>query len=362
MGIVEDLLEHSVDALTEHPFLIAGAVAVGGLLAMAGEEAYSDSSDSSPSVYGVQLNRQQKTISQLERELAEKEEEKKAKEKSAGAWIEETERIWKELEGYRHELFLPGSLEEVKNSLDTARALLEKGIPEAAAPAARNACQLAKLTREKLVRCELAWERQYQRLLEKRRRVEQFTAHCAAWEVRVQTEEGEEAAAIDVDYWSDGRLTELTRQLEIKEVERECSTEELQELVERTEKLLNRMEELPQEAAAAFLDSQQRLWLCENVYHALLRRGWMPVREDFYGCEDGDDRKAVYLRMQNAQGTNVNFRFTARGGFQVSAVFRDVGNRDLQQHLADTLLGILREDGFAVTEFQSLTELTGRKK
>lgn len=347
MGVMEDILEESVDVLSEHPFLFLGAVAVGGLIGLSSaQSAHWDD------FYTGQQNLQEEVISGLETELEACEKERNNQKCSAKRMIQEAEGILDEIKEYRWEMFLPGCVEEIRNSLDIAIALEQNGDTEAAVSAGRNALLMAQLKKKKLIEYELAWEKVYKSLLEQRAQAKQFTEQCKAWKIKVQTDEGEEETDIDVDYWISGRLGQISRQLELGEVSREYSTEELQELMESTAAVLDQMKSLPQEAAESFLDSQQRLQLCESVYNALLQRGWRLEGEDSYGYEDGDDRNPIYLQMQNPAEIHMNFQFTRQGGFQVSALFPGVGNRNLQRHLEDTILEILRQDGFIVTEFR----------
>ncbi len=348
MGAVRDFIEERVDIVSDHPFLFLGAVALGSLISLSSEQPnYGNNS------YAGQRDLQEETISGLEKELEACEKRRNDQKCSAEQMIREAEEILDEIKNYRWEMFLPDCVKEVRNSLDIAVALEKNDDIEATISAARNALLMAQLKKKKLVEYELAWERMYQSLLELRTQAEQFAEQCTAWKVKVQTDEREEEADIDVDYWTSGRLGQISRQMELGEVSRECSTEELQGLVESTTAILNQMKNLPQEAAEAFLDSQQRLQLCESVYNALFQRGWTLEREDSYGYEDEDDRNPMYLQMQNPAEIHMDFQFTSQGGFRVSVSFRGVGNQDLRQHLEYTVLEILRQEGFTVTEFHS---------
>lgn len=357
MSELVDLISDGADFLQELKPILTGIAILGTMVALMGTDDTLPEADVS-SYESKALKQQAEIISDLEREkknLEESQNKKKQQQMQVEDWLKQTEELIKEICQYRYKLFVPGNVEDIQSAIAQAKDFLKKGAGQAAFSEAYDAWQMAEMTKSRLIDFELEWETEYENFVKAGIRAEMLFNQCAAWEVHVRTDEGEETVEINVDYWTRGRLREIYDKVPGQELPRECRTEEIRQKIAETEEMIGQMQRLPEAAAQAFLDSQMRAEQCETVYRALIKRGWTLENDRAYGYEKNDNRNNVILQMQNAVQDRVSLIFEGHGSFRVSARFRDANNRDFQKHLSDLLRRALTEDGFTLTDIQILT-------
>lgn len=290
---------------------------------------------------------QTRTLNCIRAEKQALEQQRNQKVQQTKDYLSEAQDLLERIQGHRHDFFLPGCAIEIEDSIRQAKDFVNKHLDQAAYSEAFHASRTARTYLDRVLTLEIAWEEARMALLERVEFLTRFGDQCQA---RIHTDVGEETVSLDLDYWTDGELTQLRGQ--IPEFHEDLTTSGLQERARQADILLAQMQGLPQTAVEAFLDSRLRTELCEAVYRTLLDRGWTLAGESAFGYENGDNRQAVYLRMRNAVGDGLFFEFRAQGQLRANLRFHRASSRGLQDHLSATVRNALTDCGFHITDFQ----------
>ncbi len=363
MEIIENITESLADASP----VLKGAAVMGGLILLLGALSEDGSSAfdreyeqfwNQADYNRTELEEQESVIRDLEKQKQSLEEEKAERavnqSEQTEKWIEETKQLRDEIAGKRHAMFLPGALEEIDLAMEQTEVFKEKGAGQAAFLEAGNACRMARRDKKIILDREIEWEQAYTAYLETEAVVKGLKELYGAWPVQVPAAEGNEQVTLDVDYWTRGQLSGFYDQAMALTPDRSLGTEELVKRTERLAGIRDRMRDLNTEAVEKFMDAAQRMEMCEAVYHAMQKRGWILDGERAFGHDEDDERQPAFLIMRNAVWDRVSFRFTENGGFHVSVRISKTGNRDLQQYLAEMIRQALNENDFTITDFQTL--------
>lgn len=208
---------------------------------------------------------------------------------------------------YAHEQFLPGRMDQLERQMEQVRHNLEMGLSEAVIVASQQLYLAFSDMRVELERLQNEWRLLYQ------------TAWEAAYHFVATAEECQEVLAvdlrgndlpyrIDVNYWSDGRLSELIAAgLQIRESLEDTAalpgTETfLQMLQNDIPELFRALEETVLDARITALNSQLRINIADLVVQALQEQGFSLEISDY---RSSDMRLGFGAQLSNMEGNKV---------------------------------------------------------
>jgi hypothetical protein len=216
----------------------------------------------------------------------------------------------------RHNQFCPGTLAKLERDLKQAQQNLQQGVSEAAIASAQVAYHGLSDLRLELERLEAEWHLLQAAAL---RSTEEILAlatanrQCKAIDLGGQ----ELDIAIEVDYWTEGKLSQLVQQ--VQELQRQIRSEEpimsidaLRDVVERIAPALrNQLEEIIWEARSKVLGSQLRINIADIAVQALGRQGFSLVDATY----EGQDQRGRYVvKVQHIDGSEVVVLVTPKEG------------------------------------------------
>ena len=198
-------------------------------------------------------------------------------------------------EHYLHERFAPGQLSKLARDVRQATDNLAANAPEAALSTAQRAYQELSDLRVRLEEQEQEWQLWRSAALENTRELlamAQQNRVCKAHDADDQPLDID----IEIDHWSNGRLTEYETQLEklIAKIDTDdnLSTDELRAIVERqTPELEYTLTSIVRDARLAVLSSQRRVNIADHVVQSLEQEGF--VLEG--GTYEGADMRSSYV-------------------------------------------------------------------
>ncbi len=229
------------------------------------------------------------------------------KQKVAEAFVADLTRILTETGQLPHERFAPGQMAQVQRHVQDARSSVAAGIPEAALSTAQNAYWQLTDLRALVMQKEAEFIMLHQGALEQARTIlEQARAHRHC-ELVSQHGDREEPLALEVDYWTQGELSNLEQALgaierRLVSEEQTLRTEEVQDMLLRLDEMQARIPAIVENARNHILSSQLRYNTAELVASALATQGF-DVEAGVY--EGGDQRGAYIAKVRNVAGTEV---------------------------------------------------------
>lgn len=235
----------------------------------------------------------------------------------ARTWIEGAKALRDFIDGhYRHQLFRPGALERLERDFEQARKNLEQGIPEAALAQAQRVYHDLSDLRLELERLEAEWHLWKSTALASAQEILALAqAHRTSKAVDLEGKELD--LAIEVDWWTGGRLSALEKELKsliyrLQSEKEFISLEELRNVVEQqVPSFRQRLEEIVKDARLAVLGSQLRINIADLVVQALREQGF-ELQEATY--EGEDMRGGYYVRVRHLDGGEVVVAVTPREG------------------------------------------------
>lgn len=166
--------------------------------------------------------------------------------------------------------------------------------------------------------------------------------------IRLATTQGMEEISFDAHFWSRDRLRPAAQAILAVNVLLDTPDDEILGRVDEARDVLRQLEEICQEAAASFVDSQQRLQLCLGVRETFLQRGWIQRRDEDCDFEDQDERNTLNLCLYSPANDEMRLAFHPDHTIGVRMNINGVYNRDLRQELAQALLSALEQWGVTV--------------
>ncbi len=269
-------------------------------------------------------------LKQLQTGMFNLEDEQERRKEIAQEWMNAAFDLHLFIDGtYDHHKFAPTELKKLENQLLRAEQNLDEGIPEAALLGAQEVYAGLSDLRIQLEEQWCEWETQYYAILEQAR-----SLHVLLQENRmvkaVDLEGNELNHDIEVDFWSQGQLTEqinfvanLVDQLENSS--NMLSTEMLVNLQKETlPGLSQQFMETITKARLKVIDSQIRINIADIVLQALQEQGFSYQKS---GYNDGDMRSAFFASVENLEGSQVII--------QVNPVSGADGRNELHIHSHD---------------------------
>ena len=221
----------------------------------------------------------------------------------AEEWLQNMRILRDEVEGLPHRRFAPGRMERIDGMIQQGALNISNGATQTSLGNAQEAYfELVELRAEVLYR-EQEFEAEYLRALENvRALIEEVRAHRQA--VVLGDSEETRDIEMDVDYWSRGRLAQLTEPLlkieaRLAAEKETLRLEQVRQLEEDAAALRRQLPEAVEAARRTIINSQA----CQNVAQAVVEvmevQGYT-VEEGVY--EGNDERGAYAVKMRNLGG------------------------------------------------------------
>lgn len=230
------------------------------------------------------------------------------KEEMARSWIDAAQVMRDFIEGnYRHQQFKPGELERLERAIRQAQENQAQGVFEAALAQAQQAYHDLSDLRLELERLEYEWNLWRSAAMESAEEIlalAQRNRRCKA----VDMEGQEMDIEVEVDWWTEGRLSALEEEVnrlttQIRDETSPPSTDELRRIVEQTvPELRQRLEKIVQDARLAVLGSQLRINIADLVVQALEEQGFS-IQDATY--EGEDMRGGYFAKVKHLDGSEV---------------------------------------------------------
>lgn len=205
----------------------------------------------------------------------------------------------------RHEKFKPGALDKIKTDLSLAENSYQSGHYQAVISSVQERYIEAQELRLELARLEHEWNMY---LLQAKTSAAEVLAHCETQEATsftIDTEEGSEEVAAEIDYWTDGKLTTLRQkvEMEIKQLDSdEISLESLKESIAKSTEWMQESEEITEEAREALVKSQVRQNISQSVADSFEGTGWYVTDSTYQGK---DQRSSLHVKFESPTGDEI---------------------------------------------------------
>ena len=261
-----------------------------------------------------QVNRLAGEIQQVRDDIQAKEVYRK---EVAETWIEAAQTIHDFIKAnYRHEHFAPGRVADLERSIQQARQNVKLHLHEPAISQAQDAYRQLSDLRLELEQLEQEWQMWLNAALGSSRELfeqAKTNRHCKALDMDGNVEHDEQGREVDieVDFWSNGRLSALEQKLaaQIQQLEQDdaLTTEAFRQIVEQTNpELQQELEQLVYEARVAVISSQLRFSIADMVVEKLAEQGFDALDDETY---EGEDMRSGYVaKVKNLRGDEVVIR------------------------------------------------------
>jgi hypothetical protein len=236
--------------------------------------------------------------------------DKQRKENLAQDLLHDVSKVWKDIHNkYQHDRFAPGRLQHLQKGLEMARSNIEQGMPEASIGTVQQTYLDLSDLRGELHYKESEWQLYYNAALQDLRSL--LAEAQASKQVEIETGEGSEAEKhqLDVDYWSNGRLSQYEQDLQglekqLIDGESSLTTEEVKALGQNISELESSLSEIVDQARLSIIGSQLRVEIANQVVDTLSSMGYEFKPED--AVFEGEDQRAAFVvKMKNSPGDEV---------------------------------------------------------
>ncbi|HEX8370729.1 MAG TPA: hypothetical protein VF604_19445 [Pyrinomonadaceae bacterium] len=235
----------------------------------------------------------------------------------ASAWLDDLRVVIAEVEKLPHERFAPGKLQRISMQVEQAEANLREGASQTALSGAQNRyLDLIELRAEVLYQ-EQIFEQAFMQAVQK---VKSLLAEIEAHSEATVYPQTEKEFNFKVNFWSGGKLEQVTN--ELSEIERRLESQkdslaidQVQALEKDAEALRGRMLEAVESAKIAIINSQACYNVSQVIEDVMAQQGF----EVADGVYEGEDQRAAYgLKMKN------------RGGDEVVTIITPSAERELE--------------------------------
>ena len=257
------------------------------------------------------------------------------------------------MENYRHEMFAPGAVTEIRRALEDAVNFRREKHDQEAVHTLYQAWQNARLAQRQILEGEKEWEEASIGYLTVHGSLQKVFASVTEMQVQFTTDCGHENLTMDADFWSEGRVKELQASMPEDSISKELTTEGIRQRSQQLRELAESLNQALTEAVDNFRCSQQRMELCESLYASFLDRGWYLEETAENGFKEGDPRRDVVLHLMSVARDTVEFIFSGAGRIEAKTTYRDVYNRNLTNYFSQILRQALQENGFTITQLTS---------
>lgn len=245
----------------------------------------------------------QQSIDEVQSRITRKE---KAHSRIAQFWIEQAQAYFNDIEQYRHELFAPAQLARLRTQLDQTMQDVKNETYEAAIASARSIFNNAAELKDRIIHQEIEWSDYFGMLQIVLADVKSNYNYYQSMRIIVPTDEGEEQIDARVDYWTDGRLTDVgaaIAAIDAKVVDADnITTSELISLREQLMELNRQMDDIREESIQALIASQVRNEVASSIADSLMDAGWVC---DGAAYEGNEESEAVHVKLRDNIGNEI---------------------------------------------------------
>lgn len=250
----------------------------------------------------------QQQIGELQSRVSQIENKEETLERMAGAWLQDLRILRDDVAQLPHQRFSPGSLERINGLIEQATINLHSGASQASLAQAQTAYfDLVELRSDVLYK-EQQFEAAYLHALEAvKSLIEEVRANREAVITRDETatdEAEQKEIEVDVDFWSKGRLSQMSERLQeiesrLEKEKQTLSLEQVRQLEEEASALGQKLPEAVEAARMTIINSQACFNVAEIVAGVMEEQGYS-VEEGTY---EGEDQRGAYaIKMRNPGG------------------------------------------------------------
>jgi hypothetical protein len=305
----------------------------------------------------LQINLQQQgqnlqnQITNLSNQIAAKEADQA---KRANIWLQDTKALLDAIDaGYEHEKFMPGVLSSLRSQLSLTQSNIQQGDYQAAIASAQQTFLAGQQLRLDLEQLTLEWNAYLKAAQEN---VAEVLALCDAnfsAQFTFSTEEGAETINAEIDFWTEGKLTELRQQVATQHQRLDkpdsLTLAEIKQIIADSQQYRQQSETLTEEAREKIIASQIRQNIGQIIESSLADMGF-EVTDAVW--EETDYRRALHVKLENPAGDQMVtiIKPTQQGnktGYHITTHLFDESSNDEEFRLErlNSMLGKLREEG-----------------
>ncbi len=273
----------------------------------------------------------------------------------AHQWLTDTQQFLNMIASeYRHEKFKPGALDQIRNEMSMNQGNFDQGNYQVAIATSQQSFLRASELRFEMEQLEMEWEAH---LEAGKQNATEVLAACdaqTACRFTFDTEEGAEEVAGEVDFWTQGALSDLRQKAEA-ELKRlgasdDLTLDDLKRSVSQSDEWREQSLELAERAKEALLASQLRNNLGQMIEDALSEAGW-EITDATY--EGEDFRGAVHVKLQNLPGDEIVTIIAPEPGegntiqnkLNISFFDHSTNDETFRQERLRAITGIFQEQG-----------------
>ncbi|MGI5166612.1 hypothetical protein ACQEU3_19885 [Spirillospora sp. CA-253888] len=248
-----------------------------------------------------------------------------------------------------HERFAPGRLDRLRVRLDVARANLESQAPGYALTQVQDLYLDLSELRAEVAHLDQQWRaRQAMAVAALRGAAQRITDNATPPVLELPDHR------LDVDFWTDGGLSELKAEVErltgeVAESDAAFTIEEFGEIVERrVPAFADRLDALVDRAAGRLLASQRRVNIADRIVRTLQANGYRPADHAY---ADDDYREAFLARLRHPDASEVVVEVVPVGDEEMTVrllSYDDAPSAGERERRAHEVAEALREDGLDV--------------
>lgn len=250
------------------------------------------------------LNEQRKDLQSQIKNIDDKIAAKEADQaKRAKIWLQDTQSLLNVIkQGYDHEKFKPNALNALTGELSLVENNIRQGDYQAAIATTQQTFLRGQQLRLDLEQLTLEWNAYLQAA---RKNVAEVLALCdsnLSAKFTFSTDIGAEEINAEIDFWTEGKLTQL-REKVVFEHQRLDNTsltlEEIKQIINSSEQYRQQSEALAQEARQRIIASQIRQNIGQTIETSLQEMGFDVIESVWEGT---DTRRALHVKLENSAG------------------------------------------------------------
>ena len=276
----------------------------------------------------------------------------------AHQWFNDSQRYLDMIKNeYKHEKFKPGALNHIAIEMSMSHGNLDHGNYQAAIATSQQSLIRASELRLELEKLEMEWEAHLQGAKQNATEVLATCDAQTACRFTLEMDQGAEDVAGEVDFWTNGALSELRRRVEaqLKQLgtPEDISLENLKASIALSDQWREQCLELAEKAKEALLASQLRNNLGQMIEDSMLQAGWELTDATYEG---EDFRGAVHIKMQNLPGDEIVTIISPEPGegntihnkLNISFFDRSTNDEIFRQERLQAITGLLQEEGLEI--------------
>ena len=286
----------------------------------------------------VEYSRLQKNIKALQEEMKELEVQKKREQEYKEVYTQKVEDIFSRLEQQDHETYIPGKVTELMRLWQQRSAVFTSdGYAAEAAQIRRTGLGLLELLQKRKLEHLTAQSAAMARIESLRQEVYELEN----LELEIETTEGRESLAAEIDQYTNGALTAISKELDAISgrigTGDPTSVNKDTQLLETIEKKLSTLPELSKRVFAQQVCREEEM---ERIAQQLEDNGW-EILELQRGESFWDE---CSLFIQGSQGEMAAIRFCLDGKVEIISHFREDIYKT-REHLQRLVLESIQESG-----------------